>query len=292
MTLPGPPDRPPAPQLAARQPTSRDRAARIDESVAHAGRMYDFMLGGTTNYPVDREAAAHAGSLAPGGIEGTRAGIRANRRFLGRVVRHLAADVGMRQFLDIGTGIPNADNTHAVALGIAPDARVVYVDNDPIVLAHAYELLDGTAGVTDYIDGDIRHPEKILREAARTLDFTQPVAVMLVAILHFVSDEEGAYEIVRQLLDAVAPGSYVAISHLASDVMADEMSAAAERANRRTQETFVLRSRAEVAHFFDGLELVEPGVVMVDQWPDVAAAPAATEAAMMPFYAALGRRPA
>jgi hypothetical protein len=257
----------------------------IDTAVAHAGRMYDYMLGGTTNFEVDRVACIEANRDFPGGIEAAKLGLRANRDFLGRAVRYLA-DQGIRQFLDIGTGIPSEDNTHAIALSVAPDSRIVYVDNDPIVLAHAHELLENTPeSVTAYLNADMRDPDAILARAAETLDLTQPVGLMLVAILHFVTPDEDPYAIVNTLLDAVPSGSYLAISHLASDIMADEMSALYDRISERTKETFVLRSRAEVSRFFDGLDLVDPGVVLVSEWH--------TDSGKvdLPFYAAVGVKP-
>ena len=258
----------------------------IDSSLAHAGRMYDYMLGGTTNFEVDRTACIEANSDFPGGIEAAKAGLRANRDFLGRAVKHMA-DAGIRQFLDLGTGIPSGDNTHAVALSVAPEARIVYVDNDPIVLAHAHELLEDTPDSTaDYLYADMRNTDKILGEAARTLDFGRPIGLVLVAILHFVSDDEDPYGLVAKLVDAVPSGSYLAISHLASDIMAEEMEALYSRISERTKETFVLRSRSEVERFFDGLELVEPGVALVSDWHTTS--PGAVD---LPVYAAVGRKP-
>ena len=257
----------------------------IESTVAHAGRMYDYMLGGTTNFEVDRQACIEANAEFPGGIEAARAGLRANRDFLGRAVRHIA-DAGIRQFLDLGTGIPSDDNTHAVALSVAPDSRIVYVDNDPIVLAHAHELLKDTPESTAaYLFADMRDGRAILEEAAKTLDLSRPVGLVMVAILHFVTPEEDPYRLVSSLVDALAPGSYLAISHLASDIMAEEMDALYSRISERTKETFVLRSREEVTRFFDGLELVEPGVTLVSDWHTE---PGDVE---LPVYAAVGRKP-
>ena len=264
----------------------RSEDVDIDTAVAHAGRMYDYMLGGVTNFAVDREACIEANRDFPGGIEGAKAGLRANRDFLGRAVRHMA-EAGIRQFLDLGTGIPSDDNTHAVALSVAPDSRIVYVDNDPIVLAHAHELLRNTPeSTTAYLFNDMRDPEPILAQAAATLDFDRPVGLVLVAILHFVTEEEDPYALVGKLVHAVPSGSYLAISHLASDIMADEMAALYDRISEQTKETFVLRSRDEVARFFDGLDLVDPGVTLVSGWhtPD-------TGQVDLPIYAAVGIKP-
>lgn len=258
----------------------------IDTSVAHAGRMYDYMLGGTTNFAVDRQACVEGNRDFPGGIEAAKAGLRANRDFLGRAVRHIA-QAGVRQFLDLGTGIPSDDNTHAVALSVAPDSRIVYVDNDPIVLAHAHQLLARTPeSNTSYLFGDMRDVDTILPEASETLDFDQPVGLVLVAILHFVTPDDDPYGLVAKLVDAVPSGSYLAISHLASDIMAEEMAALYKRIGERTKETFVLRSRDEVARFFDGLDLVDPGVALVSDWHIDSPG-----GAQLPMYAAVGVKP-
>jgi hypothetical protein len=182
----------------------------IDITVAHPARVYDYWLGGKDNFAPDRVAGDRVLAVTPG----LRYRVRANRAFLGRTVRYLAAEAGVRQFLDLGTGIPSADNTHEVAQRVAPQARVVYVDNDPIVLRHAQALLrSAPGGVTTYIEADLRDPQPILRQAAATLDFSQPVAVMLLGVLHLVSDAEDPWRIVTELMAAVSPGSYLVISH-------------------------------------------------------------------------------
>jgi hypothetical protein len=184
-------------------------------------------------------------------------------------VRYLTGEAGIRQFLDIGTGIPTADNTHEVAQAAAPEARIVYVDNDPIVLVHARELLTSTTvGATDYIQADVRDPAGVLRQAAATLDFGQPVAIMLLAILQFIGDAEDPYALVGALLDAVPSGSYLVISHPASDVFAEAMANMARSLNKRQRQPdhVRFRSRPEVARFFDGLEAIEPGVVQPHRW--------------------------
>ncbi len=200
---------------------------------------------------------------------GLRSRVRANRAFLVRAVRYLAAEAGIRQFLDIGTGIPAANNTHEVAQAVAPDARIVYADNDPIVLAHATSLLAGSPeGATQYIDGDLRDASVILRAAAGTLDFTRPTALMLVGILHLIQDSEDPYRIVASLMDALQSGSYLVISHPASDINASQAEAQ-RRYNERVSTPQTLRTRDEVARFFEGLDLVPPGIVYVHAWrPD------------------------
>lgn len=266
----------------------------IDTTVAHAARIYDYYLGGSTNFEVDRIAAEHAASVHPGGIDTVRASVRSNRAFLVRAVDWLASEGAIRQFLDVGSGIPNGDNVHAAAQRTASKSRIVYVDNDPIVLAHAHELVRSTPeGAVDYLRGDLREPDDILRRAAATLDFTQPVAVLLVGILHFFPNSDDPYGIVARLLEAVPPGSYLVVCHLASDIHAEAMAEAADRFNQATNETWVLRSHDEVARFFDGLELVEPGVVQVDEWrpgdgpPPVLAPDGRTN----PLHVGVGRKP-
>jgi hypothetical protein len=241
----------------------------IDTSVAHAARVYDYLLGGSHNYAVDRQVAEIQASKA-GGLEIVRADLQANRAFLGRAVRFLAVEAGIRQFLDIGTGLPNEDNVHGVAQQAAPDSRIVYVDNDPLVLTQAATLLHSTSqGATAYINGDLRDPASILLRAAATLDLGQPVALLLIAILHLVRDEDDPYGIVRELVEALPSGSYLVLSHMASDIYADEMAElqkVPEDMKTSVQYHFAMRSRDEVSAFLDGLTLVEPGLVRVDQW--------------------------
>jgi hypothetical protein len=259
-------------------------------SVAHAARMYDYLLGGSDNFAADRAAVERA-AVAVGGIENARADVRANRAFLARAVRYLGGDAGIRQFLDIGTGIPNVDNVHGIAQATAPESRIVYVDNDPVVLAHSHTLLKSTPqGATAYISGDLRDPATVLERAAETLDFTQPVAVMLVAILHLISDHDHPHRIVERLVEALPSGSYLAISHLAGDIQSEAMAELARRLNQASRGTFVMRTHAQVSRFLDGLELVEPGVVQVDQWRP-AQPTATTHQGWVPsLYTAVGRK--
>ncbi|MEU1938717.1 SAM-dependent methyltransferase [Streptomyces coeruleorubidus] len=242
---------------------------RIDSSKAHPARVYDVFLGGKDHYPADRDAAAAALAANPRGY----LDVRHNRDFLRRAVTTLVEQDGIRQFLDIGTGLPTAENVHQIAQRIAPDSRVVYVDNDPVVLAHARALLtSGPEGRTDYIDADLRDPARILEQAAKTLDFDQPVALCLVAILHFVADEE-AYPLVRELLDALPVGSRLVLSHLTEDLNPEKIRAV-QRTYTERGFTFVLRSRAEVERFFteNSLEIADPGIVPAHRWrPDHAA---------------------
>ncbi|MFF6781727.1 SAM-dependent methyltransferase [Streptomyces sp. NPDC012510] len=249
---------------------------RIDTTKAHPARVYDVFLGGKDNYPVDRDAAGAALAANPRGY----LDVRHNRDFMRRAVTTLAKDEGIRQFLDIGTGLPTAENVHQIAQGIAPDTRVLYVDNDPVVLAHARALLtSGPEGATDYIDADLREPARILEAAAKTLDFDQPVALCLVAILHFIEDDE-AYPIVRELVEALPAGSRLVLSHLTEDLNPANIRAVQETYTKRGF-TFVLRSRDEVARFFaqSGLVVEEPGVVPAHHWrfSDGAPVPPAVE---------------
>lgn len=263
----------------------------IDTSVAHVARVYDYLLGGKANFAVDRDAAEHAYVAWPGGLDGVRADARAHRALLGRVVRYLAGEVGIRQFLDIGTGIPKQDNTHEVAQRVAPDCRIVYVDYDPIVLAHAHKLLTSTPeGACAYIYGDLRDPEAILGQAADTLDLGKPVAVVLFGVLHFFADGVHPGAILARLTDVLAPGSYLAISHLARDVDGDALTETFDRLNQQMSESVVLRTQAEVAQLFDGLELVDPGVVQLPRWRPDDEPDAIRAARPLPMWCAVGRK--
>ncbi len=255
----------------------------IDVSVAHPARVYDYWLGGKDNFTADRAAAERVLEAKPG----IRDNVRANRRFLARAVRFLAAEAGVQQFLDIGTGIPAANNTHEVAQAVRPEARVAYVDNDPIVLAHARALLTSVAGPTVFIDADLRQVDAILARAGQTLDFSQPVAVMLIAVLHLIPDEDDPWRIVASFMDAVPSGSYLVLSHPARDVEAERSARAARRYNEHVATPMHRRARAEVARFFDGLDLIEPGLVQVHQWRAEAADPVAPSSG----YAVVGRKP-
>ena len=242
---------------------AQDEQTTFDTSVAHVARVYDYWLGGKDNFAVDRAAGEQAIAAYPDIVHS----VRANRAFLARTVRYLAAEAGIRQFLDIGTGIPTANNTHEVAQSAAPGCRVVYVDNDPIVLAHARALLtSGPAGVTAYIDADLRDTRKILAVASQTLDFSRPVAVVLMAIMHLIGDGDDPYGTVAKLIGAVPPGSYLAMSHIASDIEPEALGKAKERVSRLALVEQTYRTHAEVMQFFDGLEMVEPGLVRVQEW--------------------------
>jgi hypothetical protein len=257
----------------------------IDTTVAHSARVHDYWLGGKDNFAADRAAGDAVMEAYPGIVMS----VRANRAFLARAARYLAAEAGIRQFLDIGTGIPAANNTHEVAQSVVASCRVVYVDYDPVVLTHARALLTSSApGTIDYIDADLRDPRTILQHAARTLDLGKPVAVMLIAIMHLIVDEDNPYGLVTKLLDAVPAGSYLALSQVASDIQAEQMAEAAKRYNRLARETQRHRDRAEVARFFDGLELVTPGLVPVQQWRPASELEARARSAM---WGGVARKP-
>ena len=235
----------------------------IDPSVAHIARIQDYWLGGKDHFEADRVAGDEAIAQLPDMV----ASVRNTRAFLGRTVRFLAREQGIRQFLDVGTGIPTASNTHEVAQRFAPSSRIVYVDNDPMVLAHARALLTSTPeGKCSYIDADIREPEKVLRAAAEVLDFTRPVGVVLMAVLQFVPDDDDPYGLVRRLTAAVPGGSYLVISHPAADIQAAAMAGMATRLNQLMAQRVKPRGKAEVTAFFDGLDLVEPGVIRCPEW--------------------------
>ena len=257
--------------------------ARLATDVPHSARVYNYWLGGKDHFLADRAAAEQVIQVRPQVVEGARA----NRAFLGRVVRYLAADCGIRQFLDIGTGLPAPDNTHDVAQYVAPDCRVVYCDNDPLVLTHARALLVGSpAGACAYVDADVRDTATILGEAAQTLDLAQPVAVLLLAILHFLPDSDDPAMVVAALADAFAPGSFVAISHLTPDLDPEQVRAAAQAYNARATVPVTPRTHAQVTALFGGLPLVPPGVVRVTEWRSDCHSPAGQP---VDLYAGLAR---
>jgi hypothetical protein len=258
----------------------------IDTTIPHSARIWNYWLGGKDNYAVDRAAGDEYAKVFPG-IMGVA---RASRSFLTRGIRYLAREVGIRQFLDVGTGLPTADNTHQVAQRIAPESRIVYVDNDPLVLAHARALLTSTPeGATAYIHADLRDPAKIMAEAAKTLDFTQPIALILSGILGHVTDTGEARSIVHNLMDALPPGSYLSLND-GTNVVSQEFERAQQGYNQSGAVPYVLRTPEEIASFFEGLELVEPGVVSCPRWrPDHTAdggQPAEVDA-----FCGVGRKP-
>jgi hypothetical protein len=265
------------------QPDTGDHPS-FDTSVAHVARVYDYWLGGKDNFAVDRAAGDQAIAAYPDIVYS----VRANRAFLARAVSFLAGEAGIRQFLDIGTGIPSANNTHEVAQAVAPGTRVVYVDNDPTVLAHARALLtSGPAGATDYIDADLRDTGRILEIAAKTLDFSQPIAIMLMAIVHLIPDSDDPYAIVNRLVEAMPSGSYLAMSHIAAD-MTPAITTAGQRVSQFIQQQQTYRTHEEVLRFFADLELAEPGLVRVPEWRPASELEAKTPAVL---WGGVGRKP-
>jgi hypothetical protein len=235
----------------------------IDTTVSHVARIWNYWLGGRDNYPVDREVGDQIVKLLPD----VPVLARASRAFLTRSVKYLAGEAGVRQFLDIGTGLPTVDNTHEVAQRIAPESRIVYVDNDPLVLAHARALLTSApGGATAYIDADLRDPERILRMAAHTLDFDEPIALMLMGIVEFLTDDEEAYAVVGRLVEALPSGSYLVMYDGTNVVHREASDRIVEVWNGSGNAPLVLRSPKQIGRFFDGLELVDPGLVSVSRW--------------------------
>ncbi|MBT3150416.1 SAM-dependent methyltransferase [Streptomyces sp. CHD11] len=260
-------------------------AARLNTAVAHNARVWNHWIGGKDNYEVDQRVGDHVASIIPV----IRDIARADRDFLGRAVTYLAGERGVRQYLDIGTGLPTADNTHEIAQRIAPDSRIVYVDNDPIVLVHARTLLTGSRdGATDYIDADVHDPDAIVERAAATLDLTRPVAVMMLGILNFVLDTDKARDIVRRIMAAVPSGSFLVLTHPTSDaeVGGELQVPAMEFWNENATPPITARGAADLATFFGGLELVEPGLVSCSRWR-----PAPGSTLVVPQYGAVAVKP-
>ena len=260
----------------------------IDTSVAHSARIYDYILGGKDNFEADRRAAEAAIKANPN----LATGMRENRAVMRRMTAFLAGQAGVRQFLDIGTGLPTSPNMHEIAQSLRPDSRILYVDNDPIVLTHARALLTSNGeGTTAYIHADLRQPEKVLSDPRllETLDLSEPVALMMFGVLHFIPDQDDAHGIVNRLLNALPSGSYLAVQHPTRDFYPEGVGA--DRSYRSAGITFQYRTRAEFARFVDGLELVPPGIVPMTEWRpegDRTAGPSPAEAGA---YAALGRKP-
>jgi hypothetical protein len=255
----------------------------IDTNVAHSARVWNYWLGGKDNFAADRAAGDMVREIFPGIVDAARH----SRAFLGRAVRYLAGEAGIRQFLDIGTGLPTVDNTHEIAQRVAPESRIVYVDNDPMVLVHARALLTSTPeGATSYVDANLREPAEIVRRAAGGLDFTQPIAVMLLGVMGHIGDDDEARSIVKQLLDATPSGSYLTLSD------GTNTSEAVVESHREYNQSgavpYHLRSPEQVAGFFDGLAVEEPGVVPFTRWrPDPDSGPPAE----VDGYCGVGRKP-
>nr|WP_157468415.1 SAM-dependent methyltransferase [Frankia sp. QA3] len=254
----------------------------------HTARMYDYFLGGKDNFPADRVAAEQASAAFPN----ASLAARQNRAFMARAIRHLAGEAGIRQFLDIGTGIPTSPNVHEIAQAIAPQARVVYTDNDPIVLAHARALLTSTPqGRTAYLDADLHDPQGILDapELHETLDLTRPVALSMIALFHFVPDSDDPHGIIGRLVDALPSGSYLILTNGTADY--DPATQDLAVAYEKQGITVRLRSRAEVEGLFGGLELIDPGVELVHRWRPAGPDPAGLTDAQVSVYGGIARKP-
>jgi trans-aconitate methyltransferase len=257
----------------------------FDTGVANAARMWNYWIGGKDNFRADREAGDQVLAAMPA----LPLVAQMLRRFLITTVDELSA-AGVRQFLDIGTGLPTADNTHDVAQRAAPESRIVYVDHDPVVISHARALLTSSAaGKTDYIQADLRDWATISAAARRTLDFSRPVAVLLIAVLHFILDQEDPHRLISRMMADLAPGSYLVIAHAASDIQASTAAAMAQSYNATSSLTITPRDRATVARFFDGLEVVGPGLMPLDQWRG--SGPATTAESGLSCYCGIGRKP-
>jgi S-adenosyl methyltransferase len=266
-------------------PSRQAAPAEIDAGLAHPARIYNYWLGGKDNFAADREAGERAVEANPGILRG----VRANRRFLARAVRHLAGEAGIQQFLDIGTGLPARDNTHEVAQAVAPDVRVVYVDNDPIVLTHGRALLTSTPqGSIAYLNGDIRETAAVLRDASAMLDFDQPVAVMTLMLLQHIPDSDDPQGIVARLVAAMAPGSYLVVSDTASDIREEIVAESQRRLNARMAGRQTRRTRAAIQQYFTGLDMVPPGLVTLNRWHPAADDPDPGED--IAAYCGIGRK--
>ncbi|MFD0776330.1 SAM-dependent methyltransferase [Streptomonospora algeriensis] len=285
MNSPGDDDTRPRPERAA--PLGTDPVPDVDTTVPHTGRVWNYWLGGTDNFAADRELGDRIRELLPTVVELARA----DRAFLGRAVTRLAREAGIRQFLDVGSGLPTADNTHEVAQAAAPEARIVYVDNDPLIHAHARALLVGTAeGATDYIHADLRDRDAVLEAATRTLDLDRPVALTMLGVIEHIPDSCGPYEIVGRLVDALPSGSYLVLAHDTNVVHGEVSDEAVRQWNHSATPPITLRSPEQISRFFTGLEILEPGVVSTSRWhpepgPDGAVPPE------VDAFCAVGRKP-
>jgi hypothetical protein len=270
--------------------TAADERSGIDATVPHPARRYNYWLGGKDNFVADRTSA----DLIKAEFPSIEAAAQENRRFLRRVVTSLVREHRVTQFLDVGAGLPSAGNTHEVAQALDPAAKVVYVDNDPLVMVHARALLTplSAAGTTSYIEADLRDPTSILTNSdlRDTLDLTQPVGLLMVAILHFVHDRDAPYDIVRQLLAPLPAGSFLALSHIGIDLLAPDVAARFQEINRKARIDMPQRNRDQIAQFFDGLQITDPGIVPVQRWRPDPSTDLPTDSDIG-VYGALARKP-
>lgn len=281
--------------MAEHSPTSSGRRAEpfeIDTHNPQPARVQNYLSGGDDNFPVDRKLADYLSSTSPVEFDTARASVQAISAFVLRAVRYLAGEVGIRQFLVTTTAIPTKDNIHEVAQGVAPDARVVYVGQDPVVMAHAHSLRESTPeGAAAYIEADLRELRDLLEQAATTLDFTRPVAVLVPSTLNFITDEDDAHGIMSRLLSAMPSGSHLVIAHTTSDIQTELITDVAERLSDAMGVPYVLRTHAEIAKFFDGLEMVDTGLVHIDEWRRHENDPVPEAEKLIPIFGGVGRKP-
>jgi hypothetical protein len=274
-------------------PSDRDRGLfDVDTRSAFPARFLNYLVGGDSHFAADRATVDYVADALPEGADTARVHVQAMDDFTVRVVGHLANPAGIRQFLHIGASVPAKNEVHEIAQAVAPDSRVVYVGNDPVVLAHAHARRRSTPqGATAYVHGTLRHPDEILRQAATTLDLDRPVALTMPVTLNFVPDRSDPWGIVEQLMDGLASGSYLVIAHIANDIPGPGSAEAAKRLGERLRDPFVVRSREEIARFFDGLEVVEPGVVEVGRWQVGDDGPYLGPGQSIPIHVGVGRKP-
>src|SRR5262245_3738823 len=271
---------------------SKPEQIEIASDVAHPARVYDYVRGGHDNFTADREVADFAVAAGSGGFDHAQAAVQANQAFHARAITYLAGEAGIRQFLEIGAGIPTDENTHEIAQRIAPECRVVYADDDPVVLARAHTLRNSAPkGATAYVNANPRDPESILRQAQAVLDFDQPIAIVIVSILHHFREEDDPYGTVGRFVEAVPSGSFLVISHLTADIIANEVTEAARRINEQPGFTLILRTYEQISRLLDGTEPLPPGLVPVDTWHAPDSPPPPPIDWPTPFYGAVARKP-
>ena len=274
------------------QDSSEKDPFAIDTSVAHPARIQSYLAGGDGHFAADRSAVNDFGSVLPGGIKDARASVRSLASFMARTVSYLTVELGIRQFLNIGATVPTVKKVHEVAHQVAPDSRFVYVGDDPVVLAHAHKMRASTYdGATEYVHATIRDTELILKQAAPPLDLDQPVAVLLLTTLNFVPDEEEPRRLLRDLVEALASGSCVTIAHSSFDFNAQGMREASAKLREALKQAWVVRTYDEIDRFFDGLDMVEPGLVPIDEWHPSENAPLPHSARPVPIFGGIGRKP-
>lgn len=265
----------------------------IDITTAHPARVHNYLAGGAANFAVDREAVEKAVDMLPGELETARRAVEAMAGFQARVVRHLVVDVGVTQFLKLGTAVPAGEDIHEIAQSAAPGTRVVYVGDDPTVLAHAHSMRSSRPeGITAYVHGSLLDVDPIVEQASTTLDLARPVALLSPATMNFVADEDDPHGIVARFVDAVAPGSYLALAHSSPDVGSERMREAAEKFARLLGDPYVVRTRDQIARFFAGLDMVDPGLVPIEQWRPAPGEELDPTRRPVPLYGALARKPA